>query len=485
MTSKSINLSNILESINDKTIPGIFSKDQKTFTFPTIKYKNKLGETLEWTVEIKLKKDNNYIPILFKYITYPLYELDLNYIAEINIISNQIGGKIRKVEPTYIKEGKNIDKKNATNVITQAFKDGTSKYMNKLRKTREDIIRPLPMLLQALNSSKKAVLTDTDFKDGITIQRKYNGVRYVTYLDNDKIIQYSRTGLDYHSADYLVSDLLKLLSNLPEMTIGKYGIESIEEETIYKQSKPYLDGELYKYGKSLAYISGQARKENDKETLNYYIFDVFFPYAINYDYNMISKYRQEYLTDLFKLSTNIQNIIRVQNFTVHNNKEINRLYKLFIEEGYEGAIARKDNEIYKYSFNNYHSSNVLKIKPVYSDEFKIVDFTCGTKGKDANKIIWICELDNPVDKNDRTFNVVPNLSLENRGKLYICLSKYIDKNSTLFDKYVKGLMLTVEYAEISEKTGKPLQAKGITFRSYEDNKEDPIKKLYKECNIIE
>ena len=272
---------------------------------------------------------------------------------------------------------------------------------------------------------------------------------------------------------------------VPSFKINKYGITSLNELNIYNDNnnKLYLDGELYLHNKSLSYISGQARKQNDKDLLNYYVFDIFFPYAISKNYNMESIYRQEYLTDLFKLNDNLLYVKRVENFKVKNSKEIDNLTKKFVEEGYEGSIARKDTKPYEYSYNNYHSSNLLKIKPIYSDEFKVVGFTEGKKGKDKGKLIWICEVNNIIDPNDTIFNVVPNLSLESREKLFNYLSEKIHLNETRFDKIVKGLPITIEYSEISKKTNKPLQAKAIVFRTYE-SLNDPIMKLYKDSEII-
>jgi len=481
MASKSIIIDNIYEAIKTKVIPGSFSKDLTIFTFPIIYYQNKRENTLEWTIEIKLKKNNEYIPIRSEMIEYPVYNLDSTYIAEINIISNQVEGKIRKAVPTLIKEGKNMGKKNETNAITQAFREALYTYNKKLHKTNTSNDKPLPMLLQSINSSKKALLTAEDFTEGITIQKKFNGVRYVSYLNKpaNTVIQYSRTGIDYHPAEYLQKDLMYLLTNLPKIRIGTLGITSYIE--LYND--PYLDGELYLHGKTLSYISGQARKENDKEELDYYIFDVFFPHAIAKGFNMISKHRQEYLELLFR-STTLNHVKKVGNYHVQNIDYLNMLAKQFISEGYEGAIARKYYGIYEYSYNGYHSPNVLKIKPVYSSEFKVVDFTEGTTGKDSGKIIWICEVEKPIDPRDRYFSVVPNMSLENRGKLYRCLSKYVDKKTTRFERDVKNMLLTIEYAELSAKTGKPLQAKAIAFRTYE-SKDDPIKSVYKECNISE
>lgn len=474
MAAKSVTIDNTLEAIKNGTIKGLFSSDNKEFIFPTIEYSNKRGDKLEWIIKIILKKNDKIVQMNDKMLDNPVDKLDENYTAEILVISYQVGGKVRKTVPTVVKSGKNIGKKNETNVLTQAFRDALGLYNKKSNNT--DITKkPPPMLLQWYNDSKTAVL---DFNQGITIQKKYNGVRYVTYLENNKIIQYSRTGSNYYPASNISNELIELLNvnNLPVMKIGKYGIQTEDELNIYLKSQPYIDGELYMHGKSLNYISGQARKEKDKDILEYYIFDVFFPEAISNGYNMISKYRQEYLDDM--IINKLQFVHKVQNYKVSSFDELNALTESFIKDGFEGAIARKDDKGYEYSYNNYHSSNIIKIKPVYSDEFNVVGFTEGKKGKDVGKIIWICEIPNPKKPKDNTFTVVPNLTLEQREKLYKCLIE----NDKIFPNKIKGLPMTIEYSELSEKTGKPLQAKAVAFRTYESSN-DPIKKIYKECGL--
>jgi hypothetical protein len=469
MSSKSINITDYKEAILSGIIPGSFSEDRKKFVFPTLRYTNQKNSPLEWTLELYLKKDE-YVNIdLSLFGT----KLDSTYLVELVVSSCQVGGKTRNNTPTIVRSGKNIGKKNETNVLEQGFRDALSLYNKQLKKTKcasspssqssassqsnpssassQKNHKPPPMLIQWLNGSSQAVLTDKDFEDGVTLQRKYNGVRYVTFMHEDEIIQYSRTGSEYHPAEYLNNELKKLLKN-----------ESV-----------YLDGELYLHGKSLAYISGQARKENDKEYLNYYVFDLFWPN----DLTVKSRDRQLYLDQIFK-KVNCQYVKRVENFTVNNMDQVVKLTQSFIKEGYEGSVARKDIKEYKYSFNNYHSSNVLKIKPVQSDEFKVVGFTEGKKGKDVGKVIWMCEVNTIIDPNDVIFTVVPNMSLDQRDILFKCLTS----NNNLFDKYIKGKLITLEYSELSNKTGKPLQAKAIAFRTYE-NQNDPIKKILKICNI--
>ena len=235
----------------------------------------------------------------------------------------------------------------------------------------------------------------------------------------------------------------------------------------------FVDGELYLHGKSLNWISGQVRKEGDEGTLEYWIYDCFFPAAIASGYQMSSKYRQAYLDMLFE-SVNFKYVKRVTNYKVNKLSDIYKYRDEFLAEGYEGAIVRKDWAGYTYGKNNYHSSNLVKVKPIYDAEFKVVGFTQGTKGKDVGALIWICEVDSEhvIDSDDKTFNVVPkDITYEERYDIFELLNK--DDN---FDKYVKGKYLTVEFPERSKKTGKPSQAKALNFRNLDtDSTEDPIK----------
>jgi ATP-dependent DNA ligase len=461
MAARASVIKDVFDAIRTDVIPGSFSPDRKKFVFKTLMYTSEKKGLLEWTIEVCLKKGTKYVPIdddMFH------AKLDDHYTSEYIVTSQQVGGKIRDSVPTIINTGKNIGKKNETNVLCQAFKDAFSLYTKQLKRTsiRTGDNRPPPMLVQWINSSTSSTLTSEDFKKGITLQKKYNGVRYVTYY-NGQVVQYSRTGAEYHPAKYLTDELTKLLTNTPS-----------------SYSNPYLDGELYMHGKSLAYISGQARREDNKEPLYYYVFDVFFPdFDSDSDSTPVkSRDRQKYLDELFSMNPGLKYIKRVENYKVTNMDQINKLTDQFIKEGYEGSIARKDELEYKYSINNYHSSNIVKIKPIFSEEFKVVGFIGGKKGKDVGKIIWVCEVNDKKDPNDTLFTVVPNMSLEDRSTLFKCLQE-----SSLFDKHIKNKLLTLEYAELSSKTGKPLQAKAIAFRTYED-KNDPIKKIFKDCDII-
>jgi hypothetical protein len=129
----------------------------------------------------------------------------------------------------------------------------------------------------------------------------------------------------------------------------------------------------------------------------------------------------------------------------------------------------------------------VKIKPIFDDEFTVVGYTQGTRGKDVSAVIWECEVPKPVDPRDRLFTVVPkDMTYEDRYAVYKCLGTLVDGPNgakiTRFERDIKGLPLTVEYREMSAKTGKPLQAKALAFRTYESGPAaDPVKALLDEC----
>jgi ATP-dependent DNA ligase len=462
MASVSVYILDMLKAIKDGQIPGSFNNDRTIYTFPTIRSQNSRGATMMWTIRVRLLNLNTPISIVDKFLCQPIVQLP-NMQGEITTETLQEGGKIREGgRPTYVDSGKNIGKKNATNVITQALRDAFSRYNHQLK--QKTVLRPPPMLVKKEGSTRNSTLTEELFQQGITIQRKLNGVRLVAYFD-DKVHLYSRTGSDYPGFDIVKEELKTLLESPPSIP----------------NSIVYLDGELYKHNTSLSEISGQARRTDTTTDLAYYVFDCFFPTTDN---KMPSSFRQNYLKQLFA-SANLNHVYLVESFPVANRKELDEYLQKFLKENYEGIIVRKDNAPYQYGFHNYHSDNVIKIKPLFDAEFKIVGFTEGIRGKDVGALIWICEVDNEhlVDKNDKNFNVVPkDMTYEERYLVFRCLSEKVNSIDTRFTRDFYGKLLTVEFPERSIKTGKPVQAKALCLRTYE-NGDNPLQTLYKECSI--
>ena len=413
--------------------------------------------------------------------------------------------------------------------------------------------RPPPMLVKKIGESREAILGPAEFAAGVTVQRKLNGVRFVVYADKislpthssspsgadlsrleepcyptlarvgedfpnpgrgtPRLIRYSRTGAEYPGQEQIVAELAPMmlagaLAGAPAEASAEVVDSVVPLGTTLRQCSdtPYFDGELYAHGQPLNWISGQARRGDDAGSLEFHIFDVFFPGAMAAGRDMKSRDRQAYLDAWFAAADAAglahPHVVRVENFPAESAAVMNTLAQRFLLEGYEGAIARKDDAGYRYGYSNYHSTNVLKIKPKFDAEFRVVGFTQGTRGKDVGAVIWICEVASPVNPLDKTFNVVPkDMEYKTRYALFECLNQMVEpvgsplvsaespragidtpRLVTRFERDIKGLPLTVEYAEISIKTGKPLQAKALAFRTYESGPEkDPICRLLLMC----
>lgn len=506
MSSKSVNIVNYNKAIADGVIEGHFNEDRTVFHFNTVKSVNSKGAVLIWDLEVRLYDSSDKLhPIEPAFLT-PKSNIPDGFYGYIITNSKQISvkgveGKVRDgVKPTIIKCGKNLKKANSTNPITQALRDALSKYNAQKHKGSNAVLssvesdafttdnRPPPMLVKKIDETADATLTEDDVNLGLIVQRKYNGTRSPAHIIREhssvKIDMYSRTNKDHLGLHHIKSELAQLFANAPVVP-ENFILSQLSTNTdmtsddlevlklLYSSANLFVDGELYLHGKSLNWISGQVRKEGDEGTLEYWIYDCFFPAAIAAGYQMSSKYRQAYLDMLFE-SVNFKYVKRVTNYKINKLSDIYKYRDEFLAEGYEGAIVRKDWTGYTYGKNNYHSSNLVKVKPIYDAEFKVVGFTQGTKGKDVGALIWICEVDSEhvIDSDDKTFNVVPkDMTYEERYNIFELLNK--DDN---FDKYVNGKYLTVEFPERSKKTGKPSQAKALNFRNLDmDSTEDPIK----------
>jgi hypothetical protein len=444
-----------MATVGGKAIPGVFAEGRTVFALPRLEYPTTRGGTSAWQVTVRL-----YDAAHRRQSMRPEYfaqgaTLPEGFTAEIRVTSGVAGGKIRTVHPTIVRTGKNLGRSNQTNPLTQALKDAFSRHTRHERQlgrhdaapAAEEEVGILPMLIRLEGSSPAATLTAADFADGLTAQRKLDGVRLMASLKGGELVLHSRSGHDYPGLTTLRRELARLLRHDPLVT---------------------LDGELYVHGRPLCWISGQARRADDEDLLEYHVFDCFLPEP--------SSGRQARLDRLFQMAAPDSRICRVENFPLpltekEGRAEIQRLLEAFLAEGYEGLVVRKDAAAYQPAHSNYHSTNALKIKPRFSDEFPLVGFTCGRRGKDEGALIWVAHV---PDQPDVTFTAVPNMPYPARRELYAKLAAHPE----FFTERLLGLPLTVEHAGISPRTGKPLQPKAAAVRSYEDPEGDPMRALF-------
>jgi hypothetical protein len=406
-------------------------------------------------------------------------------------------GKVRLCPPTFVRAGKNSGKTNATNPVAQAFRDALGLYTKRAKSSAlaaGGCAQPPPMLAQSFSDAEAAAFEQL-FAGGVTVQRKFNGVRVVAFLRDDEVVLYSRTSKDYPGLRAVRQSLAALLRGAPGVPDGVLGRGDAPPDrlrAVYSEASVYLDGELYLHGRPLPWIVGQARRAEDEDLLTFVCFDCFFPEAKAAGHDMPSADRQRYLDLLFACS--FPPVLRAENFPAKGVGGVLALRDRFVAEGYEGAVARLDSAGYRYGLNGYHSNHLVKFKPLFDEEFAVVGYTEGSRGSGVGAVVWICEVgaDHAKDPADRTFKVVPkNLTLAQRRAIFRCLGEKVANPAagpawvTRFERDLRGKPLSVEFPERSVKTGKPVQAKALAFRTYEGGPEhDPWRRLLVDCGAL-
>jgi ATP-dependent DNA ligase len=390
-------------------------------TYSTLYSQKATGKSIQWS--IKVKEDKEYSTIITIY--------------------GQKDGKLI-VNNRNVSLGKNIGKKNETTPFEQACSEALSKWKNKKEKSgyMEIILDdPQPQQLSNSNNTNKKLTNDQKqtiypmlaqtydnrkkhLKYPCYVQRKYDGIRCIAFMDGDKVKLMSRSGKEFPHLDHIKEDILK-------MNIGN----------------TYLDGELFTNQLEFKKISGIIRKvklktDTDKENLlkiEYHTYDCF-------NLDNLDKPFSERTTEIQNLisNNNVSYIKQVETFKSDTEDDIMKYYSQFLAEDFEGIMIR--NEYGKYKLK-HRSNDLLKLKPFNDNEYKIVDYNAGT-GREEGCVIWECD-----NANGGTFKCRPKGTLEERAEIYKKADEYI------------GKMLTVRYQEILD--GSPRFGIGIDIRDYE------------------
>lgn len=433
---------------------------QDVHTFPKLWQKDKLEHWRNWQIFIRMIKTpnelinsidwdifkENQIPIKKDYYKMGT-KIDTDNVAEVWVETGIDGGKITHTAPTYFAEPLNKGKTNERNVLQNALIYARSQWLkkkekgaseSKYHKTKTNLMY-FPMLSKSFKDAEKNLVFP------LFIQPKLDGVRCIVFLkekNNPKsVIAYSRNKKLFPGIEYIKKRLYPYLNML------------YDEE---KKQSIYFDGELYKHGKKLQDISGDSRNAISDETNEYHIYDCFYPL----DHDPFEKRYRQLEVFYEAINSKDKSVLKsVPTYLIKNMDEANKFYKKFVKMGYEGAMLRNKNGLYLTDPHKtgtfLRSNDLVKMKPKFTDEYEVIGFTDGSKGKDKGAIIWICQTENK-----ETFNVTPkDMDYTERYKLF----EDAKKN---FDKKYKNRMLTVEYEDLS-KNGVPLRAKSLTFRDYE------------------
>lgn len=470
-----------IRSLSDfENFPGELTNNDCIYAFPLINMKDSKGKNKTWQIMIGIKKNSKSIikKVNWEVKLDEFAKIDDTYFTNSDPIpskyvvqswtdSGSTKGKITRSAPTLYKKVMNEGKANQRNQFQTAMISCRDKYLKKKAKTEEGSDQNLfyPMLAEKFDKGKKHLVFP------LYVQPKLDGNRCICFFDGKQVIFYSRNKKIFNGLDYLAEDVingLKYMNSVHGDYCKKDKDESDsdgneedsdndgnDEKTKTNTNKAfYIDGELYKHGVSLQKISSASKDPKNNEKIEYHIYDCFYADCLDMPYNE----RMKLIDVFFSKVSKDSNLRQVETKTAANEKQMEEIYKNYLDQGYEGVILR--NKKLKYQGNivspfSTRSKELVKMKPKETEEFKVVDYTDGKNGKEKGAVIWIAET-----KDGKKFNVTPkNMNYEERYEVY----KECEHD---FDKKYKNKMLTIEYEDLSDE-GIPLRAKALVFRDYE------------------
>lgn len=388
----------------------------KLYKCKQMKKQNKSLSTLMWQISIEEinQKNNTYYNIV--------------------TVHGLLDGKLIRYEKA-IKSGKA-----SRTILQQATLEANRKWINK--KEQDGYVENIddctlfisPMLATVYVEGK----THIDYP--VYVQRKYDGIRCLIYIDeNNNIIMESRNKQLFENMDNIRKEILKLY------------------ETLFTTNNNIIfDGELYSDDLTFSQISGTVRLDkittaghDELSRINkiyFNIYDIIDLDNINMSYyerlNLLLSITNNITTKTKQEQTLFNKYIKITPTDIANNiNDIIIKHDQYVSEGYEGLIIRTINGTYEL---NKRSKYLYKYVHKDSNEFIVVGFHDGT-GHEEGLVIWECKMNNGT-----IFSVKPEGTVEERAYMYKHALEYIGKK------------LTVEYRGIED--GKPRFAIGKGFR---------------------
>jgi hypothetical protein len=417
------------------------------YKFPDLFSTDARGRTRLWTVQVRLIQATTQTYV-------HNWELDIDTIVAIQpdnldgqndlpdnvwaqIWSEQciIDGKVSRHPPNIIKEGKLRGRANQRNALTQALiaarqswdkkKDNGYTEDRNVERTKDD--RYYAMAAYVYDKYSHRVTYP------VFSQPKLDGVRCVSRLTpSGEVEMYSRD----HKIFVGFPEIVKAIDGV----LRKHGVN--------------LDGELYLHGKNLQHIVGVVRNERQKAfQLEYHVFDCYVPTAEGIAEPFSG--RKERLDAVF---ADLQSplVVRVSTTEVHDADQLDGLYNSYIADGYEGQMVRTtDGKYVSNQDREMRTDQLLKRKKRFTEEFTIVGYTSGEKGRAVGAIIFILE----VDEGGKQFKAQPkNMTFAAMREMYT----EVNANP---DNYI-GQLATLEFEDLSI-DNVPLRPKFVAIRDYE------------------
>ena len=333
------------------------------------------------------------------------------------------GGKIQK-KITKCK-GKNIGKSNETTPEQQADKEAKSKWLVQIEREdyAEDVKDSGNQIRPMLAHDYLKVPHRVNFEKTI-VQRKLDGLRLISgyrWDGSSNIELMTRKGENYDIPhfEYPIERLLDIINF--DMQIKCQG----------------LDGEAYIHGMKLQKIISLARKNKPESIeLKYYLFDlVIFDIPFNERWNVLDnaliRYEEKY--------GDYHPFVLVENTIVYNEVTMKEVHDEFTGEGYEGAIIRHIDGLYKKG----RSADLFKYKHFFDIETKIIDMFEDNNGN----AMFVVRL-----KSGLTQNLTPKRTHKERKQMLLEPEKWIGQwiNTRYQDETEDGKLTFATGRELRE-----------------------------------
>lgn len=333
----------------------------------------------------------------------------------------------KQLDQRFVDQGKNLGRANETTAYEQACSEARSAHSRKkdsgyvedkakIPKESEGLF--LPMLAHSYDKHCKKIAFPC------WVQPKLDGVRMLAKKENGIVTMWSRKGKVIDIPDKINQQLCDMLDE------GQC-----------------TDGELYVHGWTFQrIISAVKKKRDDTDLLEYHIYDSPHP-SLLFEHRLPRRGVSGisfpiYCQNWVHIGKNIKII---KTLKAHCQDDFDTLESTFIEENYEGMMARNISSKYKYKHRSY---NLQKVKRFKDDEYEIIGGKDGS-GRESGLVVFKC-----VTSGGLEFDVRPRGSHEARAEQFRNLDDYI------------GKMLTVRYQELTD-DGRPRFPVGIAVRDYE------------------
>lgn len=316
------------------------------------------------------------------------------------------------------------------NSIIKKYLDKGYKKLSDLTKTKfEDISEAeIQELVPSVKTDASGFLKPMLAKDSNTIQtsvlnkpmwcsRKLDGVRAMLQFRDGEVHAISRGGKEYNiPTTHIRSELKQFFIDHPSVI---------------------LDGELYIHGVPLQTISGMARLKTWEprcEQLEYWVYDVA-------DSNTKFIDRLDTLKEIENYLGEVNHIKVLEHIETDNYSKIQELHNKWVDEGFEGLVARKPNSTYQFG---KRGSDMIKVKEYMDAEFEIIDYKDGLRPED---FVFILET-----KDGKAFSAKPIGTVELKEQYMRDIDNIIGKTATVkfFDWSIDGIPLQPVFKTIRD-----------------------------------